>query len=263
MEVVILCGGKGSRLAEETSIRPKPMVELGGKPILWHIMKIYSNYGYKKFVLALGYKANYIKEYFYHSRISSSDFTLKMKPHSEPIFHNAMADSDWEITFIDTGEDTLKGGRLKRLEDHIKGDDFFVTYGDGVADVDIRKLYEFHKEHNRLATVTAVHPPSRFGEMELKNDDVISFQEKPQMKTGYINGGFFVFKKEVLNYLSADENCDLEFGALQTISEENQLKAFIHNGFWQCMDNVRERDYLNSLVEINQASWLIKKEEYV
>jgi glucose-1-phosphate cytidylyltransferase len=256
MEVVILCGGKGSRLAEETSIRPKPMVEIGGKPILWHIMKIYSNYGYKKFILALGYKANYIKEYFYNARISGSDFTLKMDINAEPVFHNSMVDSDWEITFVNTGEDTLKGARLKKLEQYITGDDFFVTYGDGVADVDIQKLYAFHKQYNKIATVTAVHPPSRFGEMELDGVSVVNFQEKPQMASGYINGGFFIFKKELLNYLTDDENCDLEFGALQKISEEKQLNAFIHNGFWQCMDNIRERDYLNGLVEKNKASWL-------
>lgn len=259
MEVVILCGGKGSRLAEETALRPKPMVEIGGKPILWHIMKIYSNYGYKKFVLALGYKASYIKEYFYNARINQSDFTLKMEPHSEPIFHNSMVDSDWEISFIDTGENTLKGGRLKKLESHINSDNFFVTYGDGVADVNISELVKFHLEHNSIATVTAVHPPSRFGEMEIVGIDVINFQEKPQMATGYINGGYFVFKKELLKYLIDDENCDLEFGALQQIAEDNQLKAFIHNGFWQCMDNVRERDYLNELVETNRAVWLNKK----
>ena len=256
MEVVILCGGKGSRLAEETIVRPKPMVEIGGKPILWHIMKIYSNYGYKKFVLALGYKASYIKEFFYSARINQSDFTLKMEPHAEPIFHNSMVDSDWEISFIDTGEDTLKGGRLKKLEKYIKGDDFFVTYGDGVADVNIGELYKFHKSHNKIATVTAVHPPSRFGEMDLNGNEVVSFEEKPQMATGYINGGYFVFKKELLNHLVNDENCDLEFGALQKIAEDGQLNAYIHDGFWQCMDNVRERDYLNELVEKNNAPWL-------
>jgi glucose-1-phosphate cytidylyltransferase len=256
MEVVILCGGKGSRLAEETSVRPKPMVEIGGKPILWHIMKIYSNYGYKKFVLALGYKASYIKEYFYSARINQADFTLKMEPNTEPIFHNSMVESDWEISFIDTGEDTLKGGRLKKIEQYIKGDDFFVTYGDGVADVNIRELYKFHKFHNKIATVTAVHPPSRFGEIDLRGNEVISFEEKPQMATGYINGGFFVFKKDLLNHLYDDENCDLEFGALQKIAENGQLNAFIHNGFWQCMDNVRERDYLNELVQKNKAVWL-------
>jgi glucose-1-phosphate cytidylyltransferase len=258
MEVVILCGGKGSRLAEETSLRPKPMVEIGEKPILWHIMKIYSNYGYKKFVLALGYKASYIKDYFYSARISQSDFTLKMEPNSQPVFHNSMVDSDWEISFIDTGEDTLKGARLKKLETYITGEDFFVTYGDGVANVNIEELYKFHKSHDKIATVTAVHPPSRFGEMDLNGSDVVNFQEKPQMATGYINGGFFVFRKELLKYLNTDENCDLEFGALQTIAEDGNLKAFLHDGFWQCMDNVRERDYLNELVKKNKASWLLK-----
>jgi glucose-1-phosphate cytidylyltransferase len=256
MEVVILCGGKGSRLAEETTVKPKPMVEIGGKPILWHIMKIYSNYGYKKFVLALGYKASYIKEYFYSARINQRDFTLKMEPHAEPMFHSSMVDSDWQISFIDTGEDTLKGGRLKKLEQYIKGDDFFVTYGDGVADLNIGELYKFHKSHDKIATVTAVHPPSRFGEMDLNGNEVVSFEEKPQMATGYINGGFFVFKKELLNHLVDDENCDLEFGALQKIAENGQLNAHIHDGFWQCMDNVRERDYLNELVEKNNAPWL-------
>jgi len=255
-EVVILCGGKGSRLAEETSIRPKPMVEIGGKPILWHIMKIYSDYGIKKFILALGYKSEYIKEYFYNARISQSDFTLKMEPDAEPIFYNKMMESDWEISFIDTGEDTLKGGRLKKLEKYIKGDDFFVTYGDGVADVNIEELYKFHKAHGKIASVTAVHPPSRFGEMDLNGTDVQSFEEKPQMASGYINGGYFVFKKELLNYLVDDEKCDLEFGALQKIAEEKQMQAFIHNGFWQCMDNVRERDYLNELVHKNKAPWI-------
>ena len=258
MEVVILCGGKGSRLSEETMLKPKPMIEIGDMPILWHIMKIYSNYGYKKFILALGYKANYIKDFFYRARINQCDFTLKMEPNIEPIFHNSMVDKDWEISFIDTGEDTLKGGRLKRLEKYIVGDDFFVTYGDGLANVNIKELYEFHKRHNKIATVTAVHPPSRFGEMELNGEDVLNFQEKPQMESGYINGGFFVFKKELLNYLTITENCDLEFGVLQKISEQKELKAFIHDGFWQCMDNVRERDYLNELVKKNKAIWLKK-----
>jgi glucose-1-phosphate cytidylyltransferase len=167
-----------------------------------------------------------------------------------------MVDSDWEISFIDTGEETLKGGRLKRLEQYINGDDFFVTYGDGVADINIAELFNFHKAHNKIATVTAVHPPSRFGEMDLNGNEVVSFEEKPQMATGYINGGFFVFKKELLNHLVDDDNCDLEFGALQKIAEVGQLNAHIHDGFWQCMDNVRERDYLNELVEKNKAPWL-------
>ena len=259
MEVVILCGGKGTRLSEETVTRPKPMVEIGGMPILWHIMKSYSDHGYKKFVLALGYKANFIKEYFYNLRISGSDFTLKMNPDHEPVFYNSLPESDWEITFVDTGEETLKGARVKKIAKYIQSESFLLTYGDGVSDVNISDLVDFHKRSGKLATVTAVHPPSRFGELDLNGTMVTSFEEKPQMATGYINGGFFVFNKEILNYLTEDEDCDLEFGALQKISEEGQLQAFIHNGFWQCMDNVRERDYLDKLVRTNKAAWIKSK----
>lgn len=258
MEVVILCGGKGTRLSEETVTRPKPMVEIGGMPILWHIMKTYSSYGYKKFILALGYKSNYIKEYFYNLRISGSDFTLKMTPDHNPHFYNALPESDWEITFVDTGEETLKGARVKRVEKYIKSDNFLLTYGDGISDIDISKLVDFHIKSGKMATVTAVHPPSRFGEMEINGTLVTNFQEKPQMATGYINGGYFVFNKQIMNYLSEDESCDLEFGALQKLSEKEELQAYIHNDFWQCMDNVRERDYLDGLVRNNKAPWIKK-----
>ncbi|NQX40300.1 glucose-1-phosphate cytidylyltransferase [Pedobacter steynii] len=263
MEVVILCGGKGTRLSEETLTRPKPMVEIGGMPILWHIMKTYSSFGYKKFVLALGYKASFIKEYFYNLRISGSDFTLKMTPDHEPVFYNSMPESDWEITFVDTGEETLKGARVKRLEKYIKSENFLLTYGDGVSDVDIDKLVDFHLASGKIATVTAVHPPSRFGELELDGTSVTNFEEKPQMATGYINGGYFVFNKSIMNYLTEDEDCDLEFGALQKISQEGELQAFMHNDFWQCMDNVRERDYLDNLVKNNKAPWIKKNSNNV
>ncbi len=256
MEVVILCGGKGTRLSEETVSRPKPMVEIGGMPILWHIMKSYSDHGYKKFVLALGYKASFIKEYFYNLRISGSDFTLRMTPDHAPTFYNSLPESDWEITFVDTGEDTLKGARVKKIERFISSEKFFLTYGDGVSDVNINELLKFHESTGKLATVTAVHPPSRFGELDLDGTKVTTFEEKPQMATGYINGGFFVFDKKIMNYLTEDEDCDLEFGALQKLSEEDQLQAFIHNGFWQCMDNVRERDYLDKLVKAKKAPWI-------
>ena len=256
MEVVILCGGKGTRLSEETISKPKPMVEIGGKPILWHIMKFYSKYGHNKFILSLGYKSQYIKEYFYNLRTSGSDFTIKLSPNETPVFYNQMPESDWEITFVDTGEETLKGARIKRIEQYIEGDSFFVTYGDGLSDVNLNNLLDFHKQHNKIASLTAVHPPSRFGELELDNSRVVNFQEKPQMATGYINGGFFVFNKEIFNYLNSNEDCDLEFGPLQEISKDNQLQAFIHNGFWQCMDNVRERDYLDNLVRKGNAAWL-------
>ena len=256
MDVVILCGGKGSRLSEETNIKPKPMVEINGKPILWHIMKSYSNYGYNRFVLALGYKASYIKEYFYNYRVTSSDFTLKLDTNIPPVFFNPSEDKDWEITFVDTGEDTLKGGRIKRIEKYVKSDKFHLTYGDGVCDVNVADLANFHSGSGKLGTVTAVHPPSRFGEMIINNSDVIEFDEKPQMASGYINGGFFVFNKEIFSYLTEEENCDFEFGALQNIVKAKQLNAYKHDGFWQCMDNVRERDYLDQLLKTNKAPWV-------
>jgi len=256
MDVIILCGGKGTRLSEETSLRPKPMVDIGERPILWHIMKYYSSYGFTRFILALGYKASYIKEYFYNYRISSSDFTLKMTPESVPVIHNSSDESNWEITFVDTGVDTLKGGRIKRLEKYIKSDNFHLTYGDGVSNVNLRELVNFHNSHGKLATLSAVRPPSRFGELKLKSDDVLSFDEKAQMHAGYINGGFFVLNKKVLGYLTEDEHCDFEFGPLQELAGQNQLKAFKHNGFWQCMDNVRERDYLSGLVNNGNAPWV-------
>ena len=258
-EVIILCGGKGTRLSEETKLKPKPMVEIGGKPILWHIMKSYSNYGYKKFILALGYKGHAIKSYFYNSRINQSDFTIKMDPLEKPTYHNTLIDSDWEISLIDTGEETLKGGRIKKLEKYIKNDNFFVTYGDGVADINIKKLLEFHKSHKRIATVSAVRPPSRFGEILIENDNVLSFEEKPQMKEGFINGGFFVFNRKIFNHLHDKVDCDLEFGALQKIAENKQMNAFKHYGFWQCMDNIREKNYLNELSEKGKEVWLRTK----
>lgn len=258
-EVIILCGGKGTRLSEETKLKPKPMVEIGGKPILWHIMKSYSNYGYKKFILALGYKGHAIKSYFYNSRINQSDFTIKMDPLEKPTYHNTLIDSDWEISLIDTGEETLKGGRIKKLEKYIKNDNFFVTYGDGVADINIKKLLEFHKSHKRIATVSAVRPPSRFGEILIENDNVLSFEEKPQMKEGFINGGFFVFNRKIFNHLHDKVDCDLEFGALQKIAENKQMNAFKHYGFWQCMDNIREKNYLNELSEKGKEVWLKTK----
>lgn len=257
MDVVILCGGKGSRLSEETILKPKPMVEIGNKPILWHIMKYYSHFGFKRFILALGYKSEYIKQYFYNLRITDSDFTLKLNPKESPEFFNQSDENDWEITFVDTGENTLKGARIKRVEKYIKSENFHLTYGDGVSNIDLNSLVKFHLEHNKIATVSAVRPPSRFGEMIIDGSDVREFDEKSQMHAGYINGGFFVLKKEVLKYLSEDEDCDFEFGPIQEIVKNGQLKAFKHNDFWQCMDNVRERDYLKKLVMTDSAPWVI------
>ena len=256
-EVVILCGGKGSRLSEETTAKPKPMVEIGDRPILWHIMKIYSHYGFNKFILALGYKGDYIKRYFNDFRITSSDFTLTMHPNYTPEIHNLSEDSNWEITFVDTGLDTLKGGRIKRIEKYVASDNFHLTYGDGVANVNIEQLDEYHRSHKKIGTLTAVRPPSRFGEIILKDQNVLKFEEKPQLATGYINGGFFVFQKAFFDYLSPDVGCDFEFGPLQILAEERQLNAFKHEDFWQCMDNIREKNYLNKLIDENNAKWMV------
>jgi len=258
MDVVILCGGKGTRLSEETTMRPKPMVEIGGKPILWHIMKIYSHYGVNRFILALGYKGEQIKQYFYNYRITGADFSLKLNPEHDIEYLNHSDEKDWDIVFVDTGEETLKGGRIKRVEKFVKSELFHLTYGDGVSDVNINKLVQFHKSHDCIGTVTAVRPPSRFGELNIDEDDtVLGLEEKPQMGRGLINGGFFVFNKKMLSYLTTHEDCDFEFGPLQQIAKEGQLKAFRHTGFWQCMDNVRERDYLDHQVKANDSPWMV------
>ena len=257
MDVIILCGGKGTRLGEETIYRPKPMVEIGGKPILWHIMKTYSHFGVNRFILALGYKGDYIKQYFYNYKYTGADFSLKLDPKEKIEFLNHSSEKHWEIVFVDTGEETLKGGRIKRVEKYIKSDAFHLTYGDGVCDIDINKLVDFHNSHNCIGSVTAVRPPSRFGELNIDEDNTVQeLEEKPQMGKGLINGGFFIFDKKMLSYLTDNENCDFEFGPLQKMALEKQLKAYKHNGFWQCMDNVRERDYLDKQVKDNTAPWM-------
>lgn len=256
-DVIILCGGKGSRLSEETVLKPKPMIEIGGKPILWHIMKHYSYYGYHRFILALGYKGEYVKNYFYNYRIFSNDFTIEMHPEKEPQIHGLSDESHWEITLVDTGLNTLKGGRIKRLERYVKSDNFHLTYGDGISSVNLSELEEFHIKHGKIGTVTGVHPPSRFGEMVIEGDNVIYFEEKPQLSTGIINGGFFVFNRKFFDYLTSDDKCDFEFGPLQKIASEKELKVFKHDGFWQCMDTIRERNYLNSLWESGAPPWKV------
>ena len=254
-DVIILCGGIGSRLSEETILKPKPMIEIGGKPILWHIMKHYSYYGYHRFILALGYKGEYVKNYFYNYRIFSSDFTIEMHPEKEPQIHGLSDESHWEITLVDTGLNTLKGGRIKRLERYVKSDNFHLTYGDGVSNINLNELDRFHMKHGNIGTITGVHPPSRFGEMVIEGDNVIHFEEKPQLSTGIINGGFFIFNRKFFDYLTSDDKCDFEFGPLQKIASEKELKVFKHDGFWQCMDTIRERDYLNSLWESGSPPW--------
>ena len=257
MDAVILCGGKGTRLSEETVLKPKPMVEVGGLPILWHIMKLYSYYGVKRFILALGYKGEIIKQYFYNYKITKNDFILKLDPNHTTKYVSNSEENEWEIVFVDTGQDTLKGGRIKKIEKFVKGDSFHLTYGDGIADIALDNLESFHSSHNSLGTVTAVRPPSRFGELSISDKNLVeSLEEKPQMGKGLINGGFFIFDRGIFKYLIDDEKCDFEFGPLQKITQEKNLRAYVHNGFWQCMDNVRERDFLISLVKDNKAPWI-------
>ena len=257
LDAVILCGGKGTRLSEETISKPKPMVEIGGKPILWHIMKSYSHYGVSRFILALGYKGDSIKQYFYDHKTTRTDFSPRLGHGHNLDIPNHSDEKDWDIVFVDTGEETLKGGRLKQVEQYIQGDLFHLTYGDGVCDVNINKLLDFHDSHNCIGSVTAVRPPSRFGELRIDEVNMVQeLEEKPQMGKGYINGGFFVFHKKIMSYLTEDEHCDFEFGPLQEIVAEKQLKAYKHDGFWQCMDNIRERNYLDELITLNDAPWI-------
>jgi glucose-1-phosphate cytidylyltransferase len=253
MNVVILCGGLGTRLSEETQVKPKPMVEIGGRPILWHIMKIYERHGFNKFVLALGYKGEYIKEYFmnYHTRMC--DFTVHLKTGKIDLT-NPTAE-DWHIKLIDTGTNTLTGGRILRLKELVGNDTFMVTYGDGVSNVDISGLVAFHKKHGKLATVTSVRPPARFGGMQIENHEVTDFKEKPQSGEGWINGGFFVFEPGVFDYFENDYTI-LEQSPLENLSKDGQLMAFEHKGYWQCMDTIRDRDALQELWNSGDAPWI-------
>ena len=249
--VVILSGGKGLRLREETTLRPKPMVEVGGRPILWHIMKIYDHYGYRRFVLPVGYLGDTIKDYFLSYSDMRSDFTVDTR--SGAIQRHDGQPEAWEVTVIDTGLETMTGGRVRRVSPFL-GDRFMVTYGDGVADVDIPALLRFHESHGRLATVTAVRPPSRFGALSLEGDRVSEFSEKPQAAAGWINGGFFVFERTVLDYLG-DDTSILEREPLERLASDDQLRAFRHEGFWEPMDTQRDLTNLNQLWDDGSAPW--------
>lgn len=256
MKVVILAGGLGTRLSEETVLKPKPMVEIGGKPILWHIMNMYGAHDYKEFVVALGYKGELIKEYFLNYYHHQSNLTIDLKSGDVTASNNNTR--DWKINLIDTGINSMTGGRVGRLREML-GETFMLTYGDGVGDIDIKKLMEFHRSHGKLATVTAVRPVARFGGMSLNEGEVVDFKEKPQTGEGWINGGFFVFEPEVLDYIDGDD-CVLEAAPLEGLTRDGQLMAYRHEGFWQCMDTVRERDMLESLWESGKAPWKMWKE---
>jgi glucose-1-phosphate cytidylyltransferase len=256
-KVVILCGGLGTRLKEETEYKPKPMVKIGDKPILWHVMKIYAHYGFKDFILCLGYKGELIKEYFLNYDILNNDFTIKFGQKKMITTHSALEESDWSITLVDTGINTLKGARLKRIEKYIPDDVFMVTYGDGVGNIDIRKLLDFHNRHGKIATVTGVRPPSLFGELVVKDNRALLFSEKPQTSAGLISGGFFVFNRKLFDYLTDDDNCDFEKGPLEQIAAEGELMVYTHDGSWACMDTYRDVEYLNKLWQNNQAFWKV------
>ena len=251
--VVILCGGLGTRLAEETQVRPKPMVEIGGRPILWHIMKIYEQHKLNKFILALGYKGEVIKDYFLNYHARQSDLTLNLK--TGQVQYSDRGSEDWQLSLIDTGAASMTGGRLLRLKPYLKsGGSFLLTYGDGVSDIDVTKLLAFHRSHGRLATVTAVRPPARFGNLQLDDDFVTRFEEKPQTGEGWINGGFFIFEPEVFDFIDGDETV-LEKAPLERLASSGQLMAYKHTGYWQSMDTLRDKQALEELWNKGEAPW--------
>ena len=256
MKVIILCGGQGTRLREETEYHPKPLVEIGGKPILWHIMKNYANYGFKEFVLCLGYKGNMIKEYFLNYEMLNNDFTIELGSKNIQI-HNHHAEQDWQITLAQTGETAMTGARIKRVEKYVDDDIFMLTYGDGISNINISKLVEFHKLHGKIGTVTGVTPTSKFGELSIEGDKVIKFNEKPQLNDGIINGGFFVFNKELFNYISDEDSCILESDPLEKLSQDGELMIYNHNGFWHCMDTYRDFLHLNEIWDSPNPPWKI------
>jgi len=254
-KVAILAGGAGTRLAEETEIRPKPMVEIGGRPILWHIMRHYAHYGLRDFVIALGYKGEHIKKFFVES--SSLNGNLTVVPSQGRVERHGGDQSgmlDWKIELIDTGSKTLTGGRVKRLARYLGGETFMLTWGDGLSDVDLNALADFHRSHGKLATVTAVRPPARYGHIEFDGDRVKEFSEKPQTKEGWINGAFFVLEPAVLDYIDGDDTM-FEHGPLKHLARDGELMAFRHEGFWQCMDTLREKHLLQQLWEKGAAPW--------
>jgi glucose-1-phosphate cytidylyltransferase len=254
MKAVILAGGLGTRIGEETLIRPKPMVEIGGKPIIWHILKIYSAYGINEFIICLGYKGYMVKEYFANYFLHMSDVTFDMVENRMEV-HQRSAEP-WRVTLVDTGENTMTGGRLKRVRAYLGEEDFCFTYGDGVSDVNINRLVEFHRAQKALATVTAVQPPGRFGHLTFERDKVTSYQEKPKGEGGWVNGGFFVLSPKVVDQIAGDETI-WEKEALERLAREGELSAFLHKGFWYAMDTLRDKNYLEQLWQGGTAPWRV------
>ena len=256
MKVVIFCGGFGTRLREETEFRPKPMVPIGGLPILWHIMKIYATHGHKDFILCLGYKGGVIKDYFRNYHWNVSDVTMRLGPLPEIHYHDPHLREDWTVTLLDTGEDTMTAGRLKRALAHIDSDTFLLSYGDGLTDSDINASVRFHQKGGAIATVTAVPLASRFGELTIGEDNVTSFREKPEEEGGFINGGFFVLDRRVAEYLP-EEDCMFEHEPMRRLVADGQMKALVHRGYWQCMDTLRDQEILNDAWRSGNAPWKI------
>lgn len=254
MKVIILAGGLGTRLQEETTVKPKPMVEIGGKPIIWHIMKTYSHFGHEDFAVAMGYKSEIIQSYFINYYQHHSNLTVHLRNGQIDIQDSQI--ENWDVHLADTGQNSMTGGRIKRLAKWIDNQPFMMTYGDGVANVDINKLLAFHKAHGKLATITAVRPPARFGGIRFEGDQVTLFDEKPQIGEGWINGGFCVLEPEVLNYIDGDETI-FERDPLERLAKENQLMAYKHEGFWQCMDTLRELQLLERLWATGEAPWKV------
>jgi len=255
MKVIILAGGWGSRLGQQSEEIPKPMVHIGDRPILWHIMKIYSHFGYNDFILSLGVKAHVIKSYFKQFNLHNENFTVDLEK-QEIIYHN-QNNIKWKVTLVDTGLNTLKGARIKRVENFLDDDINLLTYGDGVADINLDNLVEFHNSHGKTLTITGVRPPSLFGEIIEDKGKVISFEEKPQTSVGLINGGFMVFNRNLLDHLSEDEDCDFEFGPLEKLAKQGEVMVYKHEGSWECMDTERDVVHLNKLWQNERAFWKV------
>ena len=260
MKVAILAGGVGTRLVEETQVKPKPMIEIGGQPIIWHIMKHYAHYGFKEFVIALGYKGEYIKQYMLDACLLNGNLTVNFRDsivsRNETQLDGGEPPQDWVVELVDTGQNTQTGGRVKRLAPYLGSGTFMLTWGDGVSDVDLHRLLEFHRSHGRLATVTAVRPPARFGKLDIVGDQVVRFSEKPQLEEGWINGAFFVLEPCVLDYIEGDDT-QWERAPLERLAQDGQLMAYHHHAFWQCMDTLRDKVFLERLWQEGTPPWKV------
>ncbi len=257
VKVVILCGGQGMRLREETEFKPKPMIEIGPRPLLWHIMKYYAYYGFTEFILCLGYKGEKIKQFFWEYELNNGDWSIEMGEQNRIIFHNGHREQGWKVTLADTGLNSMTGSRVKQIEKYVDTELFMLTYGDGVSDLNLHKLLAFHCGHGKIGTVTGVRPPSKFGELIIQGKQVRQFSEKPQVSDGYISGGFFIFDKRIFDYISPDQNCIFERAPLEKLCAAGELMVYTHTGFWQCMDTIRDMNYLNELWVSGKAPWKV------